>query len=225
MSDTNDPSRYGRRRTANPLALPLVAVSLVAVIEAIVLAVVLSRGGTPPAATGSAPTAAAAPSSPADAAASSPAAAATTDSAAAAPGSKPAADADGVSRGKRGERVDSGGFGITVEEITDQPTPELKGMARVGPDERYMALLIAADNKTGGNADVYPVQFRIEDERGFGYDPLNLKVKMPALEWRTLGNRETVRGYVDFVLPKSAKGLHLIYTGTKSRPIRIDLGE
>jgi len=48
---------------------------------------------------------------------------------------------------------------------------------------------------------------------------------MPTLEWRTLANRETVRGYVDFVVPKSAKELSLIYTGTSSRPIRIELGE
>ena len=202
MPDLSDRPAASR---ANPLVLPLVAVSIVAVAEAVVLAVLLTR---PPATAREAqsPTVAAAP----------------------APASAPAADrrkseSAGPARGKRGQRVESGGFGITVEEITDQPT--LKDMARVGPDERYLALLIAADNQTGGNAAVYPSQFRLQDDKGFGYDPLNLKVKMPTLEWRTLGNRETVRGYVDFVIPKSAKNLLLVYTGVESQPIQVELGE
>ena len=216
---TNEPSQTSSSQR-NPLLLPLVAVSILALVEAVALAAVLSRGpagGRVADATGAGATAQAVSN-------------ATTQPTTAEPANVTpnanAADAGtnaGAATGKRGQRVDSGGFGVTVEEISDEPT--LKGMARVGPDERYLALLIAADNKTGGNADVYPSQFRLQDARGFGYDPLNLKVKMPTLEWRTLANRETVRGYVDFVVPRSAKGLSLIYTGTSSRPIRIELGE
>jgi hypothetical protein len=214
---TNEPSQTSSSRR-NPLLMPLVGVSILALVEAVVLAAVLSRGpaGGRVADAGSGVTAQAATGATTQPAAAAPANVTPTASPADA-----AANA-GAATGKRGQRVDSGGFGVTVEEISDEPT--LKGMARVGPEERYLALLIAADNKTGGNADVYPSQFRLQDARGFAYDPLNLKVKMPTLEWRTLANRETVRGYVDFVVPRSAKGLSLIYTGTGSRPIRIELG-
>jgi len=217
---TNEPSQTSSSRR-NPLLLPLVAVSILALVEAVVLAAVLSRGpaGGRVADAGSGVAAQAVGDATTKPVATTAAPAnATPDATPAGPGTNA-----GAATGKRGQRVDSGGFGVTVEEISDEPT--LKGMARVGPDERYLALLIAADNKTGGNADVYPSQFRLQDARGFGYDPLNLKVKMPTLEWRTLANRETVRGYIDFVVPRSAKGLSLIYTGTSSRPIRIELGE
>jgi len=213
---TNAPLQTSSFRR-NPLLLPLVAVSILALVEAVVLAAVLSRGPTggrvADAGSGVAAQAVGGATTKPLATTAAPANANPPDAAANA----------GAATGKRGQRVDSGGFGITVEEVSGEPT--LKGMARVGPDERYLALLIAADNKTGGNADVYPSQFRLQDARGFGYDPLNLKVKMPTLEWRTLANRETVRGYVDFVVPRSAKGLSLVYTGTSSRPVRIELGE
>jgi hypothetical protein len=66
------------------------------------------------------------------------------------------------------------------------------------------------------------------DSQGFGYDPLGVKGIMPALEWQTLGNRETVRAHVDFVIPRSAKGLTLVYTGVSAaggQPIYVELGE
>ena len=47
---------------------------------------------------------------------------------------------------------------------------------------------------------------------------------MPALEWHTLGNRDTVRGYVNFAIPKSARNLTLIYP-REPQPIHIELGE
>jgi Domain of unknown function (DUF4352) len=196
-------------RSRNPLALPLIAVSVIAVAEAILVGVLVLRG---PRAAG-----------PAISTSTGPPAAQTADPQPPAAATRSTADAaPGVARGKRGQRVDSGGFGITVEEITDQPT--LQNMARVNADERYLALLIAADNKTGKNATLYPSQFRLQDDRAFPYDPLNLRVKMPALPWQKLGNRETIRGYIDFVIPKAAKGLKLIYSGA-DQPIEIDLGE
>ena len=169
---------------ANPLALPLVAVSLVAAAEGVALVVVLTRRQPPVAA-------------------------------------RP------VERPAPANESPAAGFGITVERILHEPAT-FKEMARIGPDERYLALLIAADNNSGGNAQLFPSQFRLQDAQGYGYDPLNLKLTMPALEWRTLGNRETARGHVDFVVPKSAKGLTLVYTGLPrddAPPIHVELGE
>jgi hypothetical protein len=61
-----------------------------------------------------------------------------------------------------------------------------------------------------------------------GVRPVSLPATMPALEWRTMGNGETLRGYVGFVVPKSAKGLKLVYAHlprTDSQPIRVEVGE
>ena len=132
----------------------------------------------------------------------------------------------GVARGKVGERVASAGFGIKVEKLSHEPGQ--KDWVSIGPQERYLALLIAADNNTGGNATIYPSEFRLQDDQGYGYAQLNLHATMPTLEWRTMGNRETVRGYIDFLIPKTAKGLTLVYAPAgfgDARPIHVELGE
>jgi hypothetical protein len=125
-----------------------------------------------------------------------------------------------------GGRVASGGFGITVEKVLHEPLT-YKDMTKIGPDEHYVALLVAADNDTGGNAQLFPAQFTLRDAAGFGHDPLNIRLSMPTLQWQTLGNRETVRGYIDFIVPRSAKGLTLIYAGVPhdGAPICVELGE
>jgi len=130
-----------------------------------------------------------------------------------------------VARGRKGHRVESARFGITVEEITDQPT--YPNLLTLGPDQRYLALLLVVGNKTGGNIGLYPAQLVLHDDKGFEYSR-GLPVKQPTLEWRTMGNRESIRGYGDFVVPKSAKGLTLIYSdlpAAGSKPIHIELGE
>jgi hypothetical protein len=148
-----------------------------------------------------------------------------------APGPRPAAPSTAAAtpaaaRGRKGQRVASGGFGVTVEKVLHEPLT-YKEMTKVGPEEQYVALLVAADNDSGSNAQLFPSQFRLQDAAGYGYDPLNLRLSMPSLEWRTLGNRETVRGYVDFIVPKSARGLTLIYAGVPhdGPPIYVELGE
>ncbi len=205
----------------NPLAVPLVVVSIVAVVEAVALVVALTREPKP------APVVQVTAAPPAPAAGAGPP---TAPAPALAPVARSTADpspaGEGVARGKKGEPVDSDGFAVTVEELTDEPT--YKDMARVGPDERYLALLLLVENKTGGNAGLFPAQFCLQDEKGFEYQRLTLPVKQPLLEWRTMGNRESIRGYIDFVVPRSAKGLKLIYAhlpAAGSQPIHIELGE
>lgn len=209
-------------RPRNPLALPLFIVSIVAAAEAVALTLLVMAAlrrvaPTGPIATGMGRPAPAVASTAAVPQEQSPAP--NTD--------RPAAAAtSAVARGKAGRRVDSGGFGVTVEKILHEPAT-YKDMVRVGDAERYIALLVAADNNTGANAQLYPSQFTLRDAAGFSYDPLGVKGTIPALEWTTLGNRQTVRGHVDFVVPKSAKNLELVYTGVPrdGAPIQIELGE
>jgi hypothetical protein len=196
-------------RPSNPLLIPLVAVCAVALAEAAALVVLVRRDPpghtTATAATANPPQGATVDGGPADAPVAAPAV---------------------PPRGKAGARVASGGFGITVEKILHEPLT-FKELTKVGPNERYVALLIAADNNSGGNAQLFPSQFHLQDAGGYAYDPLNIRLSMPTLEWRTLGNRETVRGHIDFIVPKSAKGLTLVYAGVPHNgpPIYLELGE
>jgi hypothetical protein len=207
---THAPSR-------NPLTLPLIAVSAVAVLEAILLGVLLLQREQPAGAvTAQAPVAVNAPSA-------APAAPAATPATANVP-----AKSEAPPRGKVGERVESAGFGITVEKLLTEPQT-YKDQVRVGPEQRYLAMLLRIDNNTGGNAQLFPSQFTLKDEQGFAYEQLGIHGTMPVLEWRTMANRETARGHVDFVVPKSAKGLMLLYSdvshGNGAQPIQIDLGQ
>jgi len=126
------------------LLIPLATVSVVALAEAVALVFVLARQPAPVVATG-------APTSPPAPTASAPAPPDTSRAPAAPP-----------PRGKSGQRVASGGFGITVEKVLHEPLT-YKDMTKIGPDERYVALLVAADNASGGNAQLFPAQFRLQD--------------------------------------------------------------
>ena len=207
-------------RKTNPLFLPMVIVSSLAVAEAIGLVIVLvmlARQGPSPAppgvgtagmASGGGASAAGRGSGPAGAAA--------------VPAAGTARPPTEMPHGKRGERVESAGFAITLEKIVDRPPSDPLG--QVGPERRYLALLLLVENNTGSNVSFYPVQFRLQDSQSYEYKPLAMKLIAPALDWRNLGNRETVRGYVDFIVPRSAKGLSLIYTHL-AQPIHVDLDE
>jgi hypothetical protein len=219
-------------RLRNPLMLPLAVVSIAAVLEAVALVILLLRQ---PGSAASPPTEVAIRSQPAPAPGSTRATVPADSSAAPTPTTVTPSEAPrpraspstAVPRGRFGQRVESAGFGITVEKIFHEPQT-YKDMVTIGPQERYLALLIAADNNTGGNAGLYPSQFQLQDSQGFAYDPLGVKGTMPALEWQTMGNRQTVRGHVDFVIPKSATGLTLVYTGVSApgaQPIYVELGE
>ena len=213
MAVSHAPSR-------NPLTLPLIAVSAVAVLEAVLLCVLLLRREQPAGAVTVQAPAAVNGSSAAPAAPAAPAAAPATANVPAKSAAPP--------RGKVGERVESVGFGITVEKVLTEPQT-YKDQVSVGPEQRYLAMLLRIDNNTGGNAQLFPSQFTLKDDQGFAYEQLGIHGTMPVLEWRTMANRETVRGHADFVVPKSAKGLTLIYSdvshGNGAQPIEISLGQ
>ena len=191
----------------NPLFLPLVIVTNIAVIEAIVLVVVISAGRShdpaPPPASAE-PVAAAQP----DPDSKSHRSSATTVAL--------------IARGTIGRKVRAGGFAMTVVNIVREPTH--KELGTVDKDKRYLALLLAIENNTGGNETLDPAQFSLKDAQDAHYGPLNQHLIGQALESRAIANRETVRGYVDFVVPASAKHLTLVYP-REPQPIHIDLEE
>ena len=205
----------------NPLTIPLIAVSAIAVLEGILLGVLLQRDRTP------ATVAMSASPPPVPAVAKEDASPAAPESAPA-PAPEAQKQEAGAARGKVGERVESAGLAITVEKLLAEPQT-YKDQVTIGADQRYLAQLVRVDNNTGGNARLFPSQFTLKDEQGFPYQQLNIHGTRPALEWRTLANRETVRGYADFVVPKSAKGLTLLYSDTSyakgAQPIHVDLGQ
>lgn len=210
--------------TGNPLLVPLIVVAAIALIEAVVVAVLLVRD-SPQAAAPNVPAGVAS-----DAAAGvsgAPSASARTPEGATDPAQDTAGKEEEPAVGKVGERVDSSGFGITVEKVLHEPAT-YKGMVSVNADQRYLALLVLVENDTGGNAGLFPSTFVLKDDQEYTYDQLGIHGTMPVLEWRTLANREKVRGHIDFVIPKSARGLVLTYWDTSrpgAVPIQIELGE
>ncbi len=200
-------------RQSSPLAVPLLIVSIVAVAEAIGLIFVIAALARRP--------------EPAKSASQAVAQGDTGGAAASGEGSNQAGiRGRGYALGKTGERVESAGFGITVEQIKHEPV--YKNLADWGNDYRYLALLIVVENNSGGNADLLPATFRLQDDQGYPYKQLGVKLTEPKLGINVLGNGEKVRGYLDFVVPKTAKGLKLIYSGVPTRnsePIHVELGE
>jgi hypothetical protein len=184
--------------------LPLFAISSVALLEAVVIVLLLTSRSSQRVSAVTLTPALATPTAPSESSATAPAA----------------------PRGTVGERVESGGFGITVEKVVNEPQT-YKDQVTIGPDQRYLALLLRIENNTGANAQLFPSQFVLKDDQGFTYDQLGIHGTMPALEWRTLANRETVRGHADFLVPKTAKHLTLIYGDTSQvkdgQPIQIDV--
>ena len=218
-------------RPSNPLTLPLLIVSLVAAVELvglIVMAVALTRRPEPLVAAPAGQGAAVAQTPPAP-----PAPPATPAADKAPPHQQPTNTSapkgggeKGFVVGKKGQRVESAGFAITVEEIRHEPY--YKNLADPTEDQKYLALLIAVENNTGGNAMLFDAMFHLQDDKGYTYDKLGMALTTPKLEWRTMGNRDTVRGYLDFIVPKSAKGLTLVYSHLPrgdSQPIHVELGE
>lgn len=210
-------------RGSNPLLLPLAIASGLAGAEAIALVILLvmfaRQGPAPPAQEVSAPAVASGSAAPAEqgSAGTGP----TAPAAVPAAGTTPP-QVSALPHGSRGQRVESSGFAITVENIIYEP--RFDPLGQVNEERRYLALLLLVENNTGKNVTFHPVMFRLQDSQSYEYEPLAMKLTAPSLDWRNMGNRETVRGYVDFTVPRSAKGLTLVYT-QMAQPIRIDLGE
>ena len=208
----------------NRLILPLVAVSLLCVAQAVVIAFLLGRGGSDRRAVapneraveGAKPAATATPTSPP--AASSPASDAPASGA-------PASGAPAVARGKVGRRVESGGLAVTAVAVSDKPRYDLFAPR---PGERFLDVDVLLECDAPGGVRYFASQFKVQDDQARVFDGGALGVGDPQLGFGTLVQGTKARGHVAFVLPKDAKGLTLTYPAPEgpagARAIQIDLG-
>lgn len=219
MSDANSraaqPAPAGARAPArNPLLLPLAAVSAVALCEAVVIGILWVRDHPPPVAVA--------------VQAGAPPAAAPADAPTHTPRAAPSTGGPSTARGKVGERVESAGLAITVVGVSNQPTGPSKDLISVTPDQKFLDVDLVIENNTGRPFQYWPVNFRLRDAHNYTHQPNTLRVNPAALEWGTIVQGEKVRGHLEFTVPRTATGLHLVYP-TADLPgykgIHIDLGQ
>ena len=201
----------------NTLLIPLLAVSAICVVEAVVIAFLAGRGSSPstPAARGAASPA---PATHAPAPDPSPSTA-PPDSGSAVPA---------IVRGKVGERVVSGGLALTVMGVTN--VPRYKEVTAPPATQKFVGVDVVIENNSSQAHQYFSTSFKIKDPKDRVYASGGLGVGDPPLEWGTVVQGEKVRGHVAFVVPKEASGLTLVYMPAGGgpanyRPIHIDLGQ
>jgi hypothetical protein len=210
------------RPGSNRLLLPLVGVSALCVVEAIVIAFLLGRGDAPaPPASGPTPAGSAqAGLAPAGSSPDAPVAGG-------APAPGPAATGPAVTRGKVGERVESAGLAVTVLGVTNEP--RFKEVTAPPASQKFVGVEVLLGNESGGSHGYFSTAFRIKDDKNRAYSAGGLGVGDPPLEWGTIVTGEKVRGHLAFVVPREAAGLTLVYLPNNAppnyRPIHIALGQ
>jgi hypothetical protein len=131
-------------------------------------------------------------------------------------------------RGRVGERVESAGIAITVVQVVNEPDPEVASILDLRDDQKYLAMEVILENNSGDSIFYTSATFKLRDKDDFEYSQVPLSYRFPELDFGTLANREKVRGYVDYVLPKDTAGLRLIYQNggvAGYQTIYIDLGQ
>lgn len=200
------------RQASNRLLLPLVVVSTLCVVQAIVIALLLGREGAAARPASAAPAAPATPAEPA---------------AAGAPAPGPAATGPAVARGRLGERVESAGLAVTVLAVTNEP--RFKEVTAPPASQKFVGVEVLMGNESGAGHGYFSTAFKIKDGKDRAYAAGGLGVGDPPLEWGTIVTGEKVRGHLAFVVPKDATGLTLVYLPNNAppnyRPIHIDLGQ
>lgn len=130
-------------------------------------------------------------------------------------------------RGKVGETIESGGFALTVRGTYHEPDADLQNIFDFGDDEQYIAADLVLENRSNDSFFYASSQFKLKDAADFEYVE-TLDYRQPAFGFGTMGPGERVRGYVSFVVPRSASGLSLIFqpgAGSGYRTIYISLGQ
>lgn len=200
------------RPAPNRMLLPLVAVSALCLVEAVVIAFLLGRGGAPAPPASAPPTGAPAgaplaidPPAPGPAAATGPA----------------------VARGRLGERVESAGLAVTVLGVTNEP--RFKEVTAPPESQKFVGVEVQIGNESGAGHGYFSTAFKIKDDKDRAYAAGALGAGDPPLEWGTIVTGEKVRGHLAFVVPRDATGLTLVYLPNNAppnyRPIHIDLGQ
>jgi hypothetical protein len=133
----------------------------------------------------------------------------------------------GLPRGSVGEKVESGGFALTVLSVHNGPDADLANILDVREDERYIATEIALENMTGDSFFYAGSQFKLKDRNDFEYER-TLDYRQPGFGSGTMVPGERVRGYLSFIVTKDASDLSLIFqpgTGDGYQTIYISLGQ
>ena len=138
----------------------------------------------------------------------------------------PAAEDEGIRRGKVGEPVESAGLTITIVRVAREPEARWKPIIRIAEDQKYVDLEILLENKTGDALAYYPSLMKLKDseDQEYGHDAL-VGVGQP-LEFGRVAHGQRVRGHLSYTLPKTVRGLQFTYTFEGLRgylPIYIDL--
>ena len=147
-----------------------------------------------------------------------------------APASRPttAPAASGITPGKVGQRLESAGIVVTVVKVAHAPDPKWKDIVHVADDEKFIDLELLLENNTGKDLSAYPSLLKLKDDQDqeYGHDAIT-GVGQP-LSFSPIAQGQKVRGHLSYSVPKSAKGLRLIYAldGVKGyKPIFVELGE
>jgi Domain of unknown function (DUF4352) len=217
------------RPGSNRLLLPLVGVSALCVVEAIVIAFLLGRGGAPAPPASAPPPGAPAGSAQADStrAGSAPGAPVAAGASPGAPTPGPVATGPAVARGRVGERVESAGLAVTVLGVTNEP--RFKEVTAPPASQKFVGVEVLLGNESGAGHGYFSTAFKIKDDKDRAYTAGGLGVGDPPLEWGTIVTGEKVRGHLAFVVPREATGLTLVYLPNNApptyRPIHIALGQ
>ena len=209
----------------NALLIPLIVVSLIALLEAAVIAMLLLAprdAGNVTTVTSPTSTAASLQNQ-----GSSPTATLSTEQPTTSAATTTEPQSDNLPRGKVGERVESAGVVLTVVSVSNDPDPALQNILDLGEDEKYIAVEVLLENNTGNSFFYGSAQFKLKDENGFEYEG-SLPYREPSMGFGTIVNREKVRGFLSYIVPKSATSLNLIYQlggGSDYQTIYIDLGQ
>jgi hypothetical protein len=138
------------------------------------------------------------------------------------------AAASGITPGKVGQRVESAGIVVTVVKVAHAPDAKWKDIVHVADDEKFIDLELLLENNTGKDLSAYPSLLKLKDDQDqeYGHDAIT-GVGQP-LGFSAIGQGQKLRGHLSYTVPKSAKGLRLIYAldGVKGyKPILVEVGE
>jgi hypothetical protein len=112
--------------------------------------------------------------------------------------------------GKIGEKVVSGGIGLTVLAITT-PASISNGVFTPDAANKYVDIEVVIENIEGSDEYPYnPLYFKLKDSNGYEYSTAFGSVE-PSLKSGTLPKGDLVRGHVTFEVAKDAVGLVVSY--------------
>jgi hypothetical protein len=188
----------------NPLLVALIVVSAIALLEAVVIVLLLVTSLLRPAVTQTT-----VPTAVAQATQGAPATA-TLAAGSSVPDTLDVPAGTGPLRGKIGERVESGGYVLTVLGVYDEPDAELRNILDVNEDQRYIAAEILLENRTDESFFYGGSQFRLKDRDDFEYVG-TLDYRQPGIGLGTIVPGERIRGFLSYIVPRDAAGISLIY--------------